>query len=225
MKVTIFHGSDHIIKKPVFGKGKKYNDYGLGFYCTEDVALASEWAVGNDHDGFANEYELDTSDLKILNLNDKNYSILNWLAILLENRIFAINVPLTIAAKDYLIKNFKPDYESYDVIIGYRADDSYFGYANSFIRGTINLDQLKKAMVLGKLGTQIVLKSEKAFKKLKYVKSTEALRKDYLKKKANRDENARKDYKDIVLKELDLKGIFIQDILREEMKSDDKRIR
>ena len=30
----LYHGSRDIIKKPVYGYGKKYNDYGLGFYCT-----------------------------------------------------------------------------------------------------------------------------------------------------------------------------------------------
>ena len=35
MLKTIYHGSDKIIEKPLFGHGKTYNDYGLGFYCTE----------------------------------------------------------------------------------------------------------------------------------------------------------------------------------------------
>ena len=35
MKKTIYHGSDHIIEKPQYGYGKPYNDYGVGFYCTE----------------------------------------------------------------------------------------------------------------------------------------------------------------------------------------------
>jgi hypothetical protein len=39
--ITLFHGSDHIIEKPVFGEGKSYNDYGRGFYCTEHVELAN----------------------------------------------------------------------------------------------------------------------------------------------------------------------------------------
>ena len=38
--ITLYHGSDHIVEKPVFGEGKSYNDYGRGFYCTEHVELA-----------------------------------------------------------------------------------------------------------------------------------------------------------------------------------------
>lgn len=43
-KLIIYHGSPEIIEKPVFGKGKPYNDYGMGFYCTEHLELAKEWA-------------------------------------------------------------------------------------------------------------------------------------------------------------------------------------
>ncbi len=43
-----------MIEKPVFGAGNRANDYGLGFYCTENADLAMEWAVRRDHDGWAN---------------------------------------------------------------------------------------------------------------------------------------------------------------------------
>ena len=36
----IYHGSDHIIEHPEFGYGKTYNDYGTGFYCTENPNMA-----------------------------------------------------------------------------------------------------------------------------------------------------------------------------------------
>ena len=54
--INLFHGSDHIVERPMFGKGWKNNDYGLGFYCTESVELAKEWAVDIDRDGYANQY-------------------------------------------------------------------------------------------------------------------------------------------------------------------------
>ena len=43
-KLTIYHGSPEIFEKPQFGKGKPYNDYGRGFYCTEHIELAKDWA-------------------------------------------------------------------------------------------------------------------------------------------------------------------------------------
>ena len=48
----IYHGSDHIIEHPVFGAGKTYNDYGLGFYCTDTPEMAKEWGVSCDKSGY-----------------------------------------------------------------------------------------------------------------------------------------------------------------------------
>ena len=59
-KIILYHGSPGIIEQPVFGKGKTYNDYGRGFYCTEHIELAKEWACTEGTDGYANQYELDT---------------------------------------------------------------------------------------------------------------------------------------------------------------------
>ena len=91
-KIIIYHGSEKIIQNPDIKAGKKHNDYGQGFYCTEDIELAKEWACKNDYDGFANRYELDLSELKILNLNSNEYTILNWIAILLKNRVFSLAI-------------------------------------------------------------------------------------------------------------------------------------
>lgn len=44
-KIIIYHGSQEIIDTPTFGKGKLYNDFGLGFYCTLYEHLAKEWSV------------------------------------------------------------------------------------------------------------------------------------------------------------------------------------
>ncbi|MBR2627880.1 MAG: DUF3990 domain-containing protein, partial [Peptococcaceae bacterium] len=40
-------------------------------------------------------------------------------------------------------------------MIGYRADDSYFSFANAFLNNTLSLRQLEKAMMLGKHGEQV----------------------------------------------------------------------
>ena len=106
----LYHGSGDIIEKPVFGKGKKYNDYGLGFYCTDSLEMAKEWGVSHDKDGYANCYELDCDGLRILDLNDPQYCILHWLAVLLENREFDVPSALALEAKEYILKNFAVDY-------------------------------------------------------------------------------------------------------------------
>ena len=105
-QITIYHGSEQIVEVPIFGKGKKNNDFGLGFYCTESDDLAKEWAVSSLRNGFSNRYTLDTEYLNILNLNSPDYTILNWIAVLVEHRLFSIKTPVARRAKRYLIENF-----------------------------------------------------------------------------------------------------------------------
>ena len=67
-KIQLFHGTDHIIEKPDFSLGKRHNDYGRGFYCTQDLSMAMKWACKQNTDGFVNEYYLEQDSLQILNL-------------------------------------------------------------------------------------------------------------------------------------------------------------
>ena len=224
MKI-IYYGSKDIIEKPKFGKGKPYNDYGLGFYCTENLALAKEWAVDIGRDGYANIYEIDDSRLSVLNLNDEQYTILHWLAILLENRHFDSPSSLSHEAKEYILNKFSVDYKNYDVIIGYRADDSYFSFAQDFLNGTISYRQLNNAMHLGNLGQQFVLKSKKAFDLISFIGYENASFNEWYSRKENRDKAARRDYFDTE-KNKRLRGdIYITQIIDEEMNSNDARLR
>lgn len=225
MKRTIYHGSENIISQPIYGYGKPYNDYGLGFYCTDSAEMAKEWAVSFEKDGYANCYEIDCADLHILNLNDERYCVLHWLAILLQNREFDIPSGLALEAKEYLIKNFSTDYQEYDVIIGHRADDSYFSFAQDFINGTISYRQLKRAMYLGKMGLQFVLKSEKAFQNIRFCGSELARNEEWYVKKIFRDKSARREYLDVERNRREQGDIYITHILDEEMRADDSRLR
>ena len=194
-KRIIYHGSISVIEKPIFGAGKPYNDYGLGFYCTENIELAKEWAcVDSQTNGYANKYELDSTGLKVLNLSDKKYSILNWMAILVKFRTFDITSTVSQRAKEFLIKNYYIDVAQYDVVIGYRADDSYFRFAKDFLNNTISVQKLSEAMQLGELGLQIVLKSEKAFNSIRFIGSEPVDREIYYTKRFARDRRARESY-------------------------------
>ena len=217
--IDIYHGSVNKIEKPMFGEGKIHNDYGRGFYCTEHAELAKEWACSADSDGYANHYQLDISGLNILNLNGPEYNILNWLAILLENRKFNVAEGLPQRARAYLLENFKVDYKKYDIIIGYRANDSYFSYAGDFMNGTLSLSDLSEAMRLGKLGEQVVLKSKKVFKALKFVEAIKAPREEYFAKYRRRDEEARGRYRQIASKPLAENEVYVIDIIRNNWKN------
>ena len=224
-EITIFHGSEKIIETPIFGAGKPYNDYGRGFYCTESPELAREWAVSKDRDGFAIKYKLNTKNLSILNLNSKEYTILHWLAILVNNRQFDIQSDFGNEAKSYLLSNFLPDYESYDIIIGYRADDSYFSFAQDFLNNTISLKTLSRAMLLGNLGEQIVLKSKRAFDNIRFINAEPVSSLLWYPRKENRDSKARKQYHDMRNEKWKRGDLYIMQLLDEEIKEDDERIR
>lgn len=221
----LFHGSPSIIEKPQFGYGKVYNDYGLGFYCTDSLEMAKEWGVAQNRNGYANRYELDCEGLKILDLNGPSFNILHWLAVLLENREFDVPSGLALEAKEYILNTFRVDYQSQDAIIGYRADDSYFSLAQDFINGTISYRQLNNAMHLGKLGQQFVLKSKQAFDRIQFLGYEVAEHDEWYAKKMLRDRSARREYFSVERNKRQRGDLYITQILDEEMKPDDERLR
>ena len=222
--MRLYHGSVRVIEHPVFGVGKATNDYGLGFYCTEHIDLAKEWACGEPNDGFANAYDINVDGLSVLNLNGEHWTILNWLALLVNNRKIQVTTPIQDAARQYLLLHFLPDVSPYDIIRGYRADDSYFSFARAFLGNEISLAQLSTAMRLGNLGEQVVIKSRRAFKRLKFAGAEIARAEQYHLQRRTRDETARADFQRAASAP-DLDGLFMRDILRAKMEIDDARLR
>ena len=223
--IILFHGSDHVIKHPELKLGKLNNDYGQGFYCTKSVEMAREWACKENRDGFVNKYELDMSDLKVLNLLDGKHHILNWIAILLQNRKFALKNEIAVDARDYIVQDYGLDVSEYDVVIGYRADDSYFSYAESFVENGLPLRCLNDALRLGKLGEQMVLVSEKAFERVTFISASPVDKTIYYPKFTARDTEARETYRNEIRRSRSYRDdLFVLDILREELRNDDPRI-
>ena len=225
MEKTLYHGSREVIRKPQFGKGKPYNDYGRGFYCTENLELAKEWAVDAERDGYVNQYKIECGGLKILYLAAPEYTILHWLNLLLENREFDLMSPLAREAREYIRETFSISYEEYDLIAGYRADDSYFSFAQDFLNGTISYRQLNQAMHLGKLGEQIVLKSRRAFDRLTFTGYEFVSKEVWYPKKESRDRKARQEYFDLDKNRYQKGELYIISMIDGEMKADDVRLR
>ena len=223
--MIVYHGSDHIVETPLYNGSKRTNDYGYGFYTTENKELAMEWACSDNRDGFANVYELNTDGLEIPNLNDPQYSILNWLAILTKYRSYWQSGSVAEEAKDYLQKNFFVDPSGYDIVIGYRADDSYFSFAQDFVSGAISFRKLSEAMRLGKLGEQVVLKSEKSFSHIRFINAEPAAAVTYYEKKSVRDRDARRAYRLSRQKEENIHELYMLDIMRESIRNGDPRLR
>ena len=88
-KITLYHGTLNKIVTPMYRQGDDKHDYGRGFYLTDDIELAKEWAVcrPEETNGWVHKYELDCDELKILDF--KEYDVLAWLAELIERRYAA----------------------------------------------------------------------------------------------------------------------------------------
>ncbi len=224
MKKALYHGSQSIIDSPQYGQGSRHNDYGRGFYLTEEAELAKEWACAKNTDGFLNQYEIDLQHLKILNLNDDRYCILHWLALLAKNRTYWQRGSIAEEAKRYIQDYFLIDISPYDIVIGYRADDSYFSFAQDFVAGTISYEKLSEAMRLGKLGEQVVLKSQRAFEAIRFIGCEPVFAEEYYTKKISRDRNARREYRKNIKKSSHKDELYILDIMREGMKDGDARL-
>ena len=125
---------------------------------------------------------------------------------------------------DWLKEYFLIDLTPYDAVIGYRADDSYFSFARAFINNEISLTQLAYSMRLGRLGEQFVLKSPMAFEKIKFVSYEFADNTEYYAKRKTRNEEAKTAFR-AELERDDLDGLFMRDIIREEVQPNDSRLR
>ena len=202
--IELWHGSSHVIKHPEYGLVKPNNDYGRGFYCTRSVELAKEWACAGLDDGFANRYTLTTDGLLFLDLSQPPYTILNWLAMLVENRRFQPTTAVAAQGIEYLKQVFLPD-------------------ARAFVNNAISIDQLAEAMRLGELGKQIVLASPQAFAALRFQGCEIARASTYHGLRNERDRTAREAYRRKSA-EADLDGLFMRDIIREKVTNDDPRL-
>ena len=223
--IKLLHGTDHIIEVPDISIGNPHNDYGMGFYCTRIDEMACEWACKKNTDGFVNIYNLDINGLKILNLLDGKHTVLNWIALLLQFRTFKIDSEVAIDAREHIIDNYAIDLSDYDIVVGYRADDSYFQYAESFVSNTLPLRSLNAALRLGKLGEQTVIISKRGFDRLKFEDAYPVDKNIYYPKFLDRDSKARDTYRKEIKRSKSYRDdIFVLDILREEMAADDPRI-
>ena len=224
MTHRIYHGSSMEIPKPLLSKGKENNDYGRGFYCTEDMEMAREWACrGKAPPGFMNVYELEMEGLAVLDLSAPEYSVLNWMAVLLANRTFDLDTDIGLEVREYLIANFMPPIREADVVIGYRADDSYFSYADSFVNNALSLRRLNEALHLGRLGLQTALRSERAFDNLSYVGAEIVAWNEYHARHVARDNAARAEWRNAVRSAAGAADdIYAVDVIRRGLKHGDQ---
>ena len=214
MERILYHGSEFIIEKPEYLKGNVHNDYGIGFYCCSNKELAKEWASRKSGHGYINRYRIRDDRLKILDLTKPPYdNVLFWVAILMHNRELSSDLRSNFPRElKYLKDKYLINVQDYDVVIGYRADDSYFRFPEAFVRSEITLESLNCIFQAGELGKQYVLISERAFRLINFLDYQEvsaASREDYYKRKSGAD----KVFTDLLNADRYAKGVRLRDLM------------
>lgn len=175
--MIFYHGSKLIINEPKVRGSSVDNDYGPAFYLTLDKHQAKLWACKNEQIGYTNKYYIRNdvfNGLKVLDLTNKDqYSVLNWLAILMHFRNIDERYRALYKNRlEWLEKNYYIDVNGYDVIKGFRADDSYFKFPLKFLSDLLSYEDLIEVFKLGNLEIQYAFISEKSIKALKFLDVT-----------------------------------------------------
>lgn len=159
---TFYHGSAAESVLPTFGLGDDHHDYGRGFYLTDDESLAKEWAVCRPEakNGWVHAYRLEDPELSVLDFHQQG--VLAWMAELMKHREAGRSKRFNMLSQKF-IEKYGVDSSGYDVIRGWRANASYFYIVTEFVHDEIDIDILEELLMLGGLGMQYCLKSERAF--------------------------------------------------------------
>lgn len=212
--MILYYGADREVIAPEYNKGNPSNDYGLGFYLTPSEEMARLWASKFPGGGYLIKYEVDFSNLNVLRLNTiQDDDVLIWISILIAHRFSKEERNTYKANIKWLEEHCYIDLNQYDVIVGYRADDSYFDYSRDFVANDLSLELLKDAMMLGKLGIQYVLKSKRSFSRIKFVSSTKVEASGEYDTFRNKTKN---EYY-VIKKEDDINNTYLRDIMRKKL--------
>ncbi len=145
----LYHAGYIEIKDPDIHHGRVNADFGQGFYMTDDESFAKRWAKDGD-DVIINCYELDDMDLKIKRFERDA----EWFDYIFDNR------------------RARPDrLAEYDLIIGPVANDTIYDTMGIMTSGFLKTEEAVKLLLIGPCYKQIVLKTEKAKEKLKFISS------------------------------------------------------
>ena len=159
---TFYHGSGADFVTPAFGLGDDRHDYGRGFYMTDDIDLAREWAVcgSQERTGWVHAYRIADPNLSVLDF--QKLGVMAWMAELMKHREAGKSKRFSMLSRRFVDK-YGVDSDGYDVIRGWRANASYFYIVTEFVHDEIDIDILEELLMLGGLGIQLCLKSERAF--------------------------------------------------------------
>ena len=147
--LTLYHGSNVVVKKPKVLTNGFYKDFGYGFYCTNLEKQAQRWALTRRNKHVVNIYSyMPDSTLKILNFNEMTDE---WLE-------FVVNCRRGLE-------------HEYDIVEGPMADDTIWDYIESYVDGTISKEAFWVLVKFKYPTHQIVYCTERALATLHFQRS------------------------------------------------------
>ncbi len=114
--ITIYHGSNVIVKKPQIIVSGFYKDFGYGFYCTVLEKQARKWALTKRGNSYVSIFKYKPTDsLKVLSFPRMTEE---WL--------------------DFVVDCRRGVTHDYDIVEGPMADDQIWDYVEDFMEGSIS---------------------------------------------------------------------------------------
>ena len=210
--VQLYHGTTNCNLELNSDFKNSNNDFGNGLYTTPDLIKAREWAMSkysnNPMFSFVYGYEVDFTGLSILDLTQYRAGVLA--AILSAHRRVDPKYPIFTENMRKLKDCVNISVEDYDIIYGWRSDDSFFQYITDFLSNNISEEDLSNAYLLGNLGYQYCIKSKLAFSKLQLFHKEVVTDLQYRESFNNADRAARHAYNKISRHG----GTYINDVVR-----------
>jgi len=161
--MKLYHGSNQIIKKPDLLKGRKFLDFGSGFYLSDERSQAenrAKSAVLFFEEGQPTVSVFEWKKKQITDLNIQHFPSANieWLDFILANR------------KGELFEN------KYDIVIGATANDNVILVIDQYMSGLFDHLPNPKEFVIQlfqpeKLATQYLFSTMKSLKYLHFADS------------------------------------------------------
>ena len=128
---------------------------------------------------------------------DAAEDILSWMAILMRHRPGTDSRRWDLIQQRF-IEKYYIDVDAYDVVFGYRANDSYLAIAKQFARGEIGVGILVRLLKLGSFGIQVCVKSRLAYTRLRYLETSGVNYEQYHAQFISRDEDSRRSMRELI---------------------------
>lgn len=152
--MKLYHGTDTVFENPLLEKCESHKDFGKGFYLTNKLPMAKDWAEKK----FLNpryvvlKYFVDNNYEDGLRVKMFNEANAEWVKFIYSNR-----------EKEHFTHN-------YDIVIGPVADNNIQKYFGLVKRGERTLEQIATEINYSKFrSVQYSFNTSEAIEKLKYI--------------------------------------------------------